>query len=57
MVFVAWAGATSGSMWQAMSQQGVLDAVPVVTGLGDVATYGAYGEASESIGALNSACW
>ncbi|MDN4486566.1 substrate-binding domain-containing protein [Demequina sp. SYSU T00039] len=53
LVFVAWAGATSGSMWQAMSQQGVLDAVPVVTGLGDVATYGAYGDASESISFLN----
>ncbi|WP_447950302.1 ABC transporter substrate-binding protein [Microbacterium aurum] len=26
LVFVAWAGATSGAMWQAMSQQGVLDA-------------------------------
>jgi len=53
LVFVAWAGATSGSMWQSMSQQGVLDAVPVVTGLGDVATYGAYGDASESIKFLN----
>lgn len=36
LVFVAWAGATSGAMWQAMSQQGVFDAVPVVTGLGDL---------------------
>ncbi|WP_062466297.1 substrate-binding domain-containing protein [Demequina maris] len=53
LVFVAWAGATSGAMWQSMSQQGVLDEVPVVTGLGDVATYGAYGEASESIKFLN----
>jgi branched-chain amino acid transport system substrate-binding protein len=53
LVFVAWAGATSGSMWQAMSQQGVLDAIPVVTGLGDSATFGAYGEASEKISFLN----
>ena len=53
LVFVAWAGATSGSMWQAMSQQGVLDQVPVVTGLGDEATFGAYGEASEKINFLN----
>jgi branched-chain amino acid transport system substrate-binding protein len=53
LVFVAWAGATSGAMWQAMSQQGVLDAVPVVTGLGDAATFGAYGEASEQISFLN----
>lgn len=53
LVFVAWAGATSGAMWQAMSQQGVLDAIPVVTGLGDAVTFGAYGEASEKINFLN----
>jgi branched-chain amino acid transport system substrate-binding protein len=53
MVFVAWAGATSGAMWQALDQQGVLDAVTVVTGLGDVSTYGAYGAASEKIEFLN----
>ena len=53
LVFVAWAGATSGAMWQALSQQGVLDAIPVVTGLGDSATFGAYGEASEKISFLN----
>ncbi|WP_036279603.1 substrate-binding domain-containing protein [Microbacterium sp. CH12i] len=53
LVFVAWAGATSGAMWQAMSQQGVLDNIPVVTGLGDAATFGAYGEASEKINFLN----
>lgn len=53
LVFVAWAGATSGAMWQAMSQQGVLEDIPVVTGLGDAATFGAYGEASEQINFLN----
>jgi branched-chain amino acid transport system substrate-binding protein len=53
LVFVAWAGATSGAMWEALSQQGVFDATTVVTGLGDVATYGAYGAASESISFLN----
>lgn len=53
LVFVAWAGATSGAMWQAMSQQGVLGAIPVVTGLGDAATFGAYGAASEQISFLN----
>ncbi|MFF5626874.1 substrate-binding domain-containing protein [Microbacterium sp. NPDC012755] len=53
LVFVAWAGATSGAMWQAMSQQGVLDDIPVVTGLGDSATFSAYGEASEKINFLN----
>jgi len=53
LVFVAWAGATSGAMWQALSQQGVFESVPVVTGLGDVSTYGAYGAASEDISFLS----
>ncbi|GAA1322308.1 substrate-binding domain-containing protein [Leucobacter albus] len=53
LVFVAWAGATTGAMWQSMSQQGVFEAMPVVTGLGDAATFGAYGEASEKISFLN----
>jgi len=53
LVFVAWAGATSGAMWQALLQQKVLDTIPVVTGLGDSATFGAYGEASEKIQFLN----
>ncbi|WP_417564495.1 substrate-binding domain-containing protein [Microbacterium sp.] len=53
LVFVAWAGATSGAMWQALSQQGVLESIPVVTGLGDSPTFGAYGEASEKINFLS----
>ncbi len=53
MVFVAWAGANSGAMWQGLSQQGVFDATTVVTGLGDIATYNAYGEASGQIDFLN----
>jgi branched-chain amino acid transport system substrate-binding protein len=53
LAFVAWAGATSGAMWQALSQQGAFDALQVVTGLGDRSTYGAYGEASESISFLS----
>lgn len=53
LVFVAWAGATSGSMWQSLTQQGVFEQVPVVTGLGDSATFGAFGEASEEISFLN----
>jgi len=40
-------------MWTSLAQQGVFDAVPVVTGLGDVATYGAYGDASSDISFLN----
>lgn len=53
LVFVAWAGASSGAMWTALAQQGVFDAVPVVTGLGDTATYAAYGDASADISFLN----
>ncbi|MFE7507101.1 substrate-binding domain-containing protein [Promicromonospora sp. NPDC057488] len=53
MVFVAWAGATTGAMWQGLDQQGVLDDTTVVTGLGDVATYGAYGDAAEKVSFLN----
>ena len=53
LIFVAWAGATSGAMWEALQQQGVFDATPVVTGLGDVSTYGAYGPASDKISFLS----
>ncbi|MFC6507863.1 substrate-binding domain-containing protein [Promicromonospora citrea] len=53
MVFVAWAGATTGAMWQGLDQQGVLDETTVVTGLGDVSTYGAYGEAATKVSFLN----
>ena len=53
LIFVAWAGASSGAMWTALEQQGVFDVAPVVTGLGDVSTYGAYGEASSNISFLN----
>lgn len=53
LVFVAWAGATTGAMWQAMSQQGVFDEIPVVTGLGDSATFDSYGAAAEEINFLN----
>ncbi|WP_294180231.1 substrate-binding domain-containing protein [uncultured Schumannella sp.] len=53
LVFVAWAGATSGAMWEALTQQGVFEATTVVTGLGDVSTYGAYGAASDQLNFLN----
>lgn len=53
MVFVAWAGATTGAMWQALQQQGVFESIPVVTGLGDIASFGAYGAASEDISFLS----
>lgn len=53
LVFVAWAGASSAAMWQAMEQQGVFDVAPIATGLGDIATYGAYGPQSGQISFLN----
>lgn len=53
LIFVAWAGATSGTMWEALQQQGVFDSIPVVTGLGDLSTYGAYGPASDKISFLS----
>lgn len=53
LIFVAWAGATAGSMWQALDQQDVFDAAPVVTGLADSATFGAYGPIGEKISFLS----
>jgi len=49
MVFVAWTGETSGTMWQTLSQQGAFEDAPVVTELGDASTFGAYGEATSKI--------
>ncbi|MCM0619012.1 substrate-binding domain-containing protein [Nocardioides bruguierae] len=49
LVFVAWAGDTTAAMWQSLSQQQVFDAAPVTTGLADVASYNAYGAASDQI--------
>lgn len=53
MIFVAWAGATSANMWQALGQQDVFDVAPVVTGLGDAVTFDAYGPVAENISFLN----
>ena len=53
MVFVAWAGATTGAMWEALSQQQVLEDTTVVTGLADRASYQAYGPGSGDIQFLN----
>jgi branched-chain amino acid transport system substrate-binding protein len=53
LVFVAWAGETSGAMWQALNQQNVFDAAPVATGLGDTVTWPFYGEAATGISFLN----
>lgn len=53
LVFVAWAGANAGSMWQALEQQGAFDAAPIVTGLANSSTFGAYGAAGEKISFLS----
>ncbi len=53
LVFVAWAGATSGAMWQAINQQHVFDTAPVATGLGDTVTWPFYGEAATGLSFLN----
>lgn len=54
LVFVAWAGTTSGAMWNALDQQGVFDSVDtIVTGLAERATWPGYGPALGKIKFLN----
>jgi branched-chain amino acid transport system substrate-binding protein len=53
LVFVAWAGATALPMWQALDQQQVLSATTVVTGLGNAASFSAYGPATAKISFLS----
>lgn len=53
LVFVAWAGATTSAMWQALQQQGVFSVAPVVTGLANTASYNAYGAVSDKISFLS----
>lgn len=53
LVFVAWAGETSGAMWQAMNQQSVFDTAPVATGLADTVTWPFYGDAATGISFLS----
>jgi len=49
LIFVAWAGSTAQSMWQAMDQQGVLVSTTVVTGLAEKATWPIYGNAGPKL--------
>lgn len=44
LLFVAWAGDTTSAMWQSLQQQGVFDVTKVTTGLGDRASWPAYGQ-------------
>ena len=53
LIFVAWAGATTAAMWQALEQQNVFAAAPIVTGLATTATYNAYGPVSDKIDFLS----
>jgi branched-chain amino acid transport system substrate-binding protein len=53
LVFVAWAGASTLAMWQALDQQQVLSSTTVVTGLGNAASFSAYGPAAERISFLS----
>ena len=53
LVFVAWAGSTTGAMWQSLDQQGVLGATKVVTGLANSASFTAYGSAATKIDFLS----
>jgi len=50
LIFVAWAGETAASMWQALGQQGVLESTTVVTGLADRVTWEpTFGDVADSI--------
>jgi branched-chain amino acid transport system substrate-binding protein len=49
LIFVAWAGDTAQSMWQAMDQQGVLTSTTVATGLAEKATWPIFGAAGSKL--------
>lgn len=49
LLFVAWAGDTTASMWNALDQQGVFDSTKVVTGLANQASFNSYGSAAKKI--------
>jgi len=49
LIFVAWAGTTAQSMFQALDQQGVLSSTTVVTGLAEKATWPTFGAAGSKL--------
>lgn len=53
LVFVAWAGDTTGAMWETMEAQGILEDFRVTTGLAEKATWPLYGPAGPEIQFLN----
>jgi branched-chain amino acid transport system substrate-binding protein len=52
LLFVAWAGTTAATMWQALDQQGVLAATQVVTGLDIRVSWPTFGLAGSKISFL-----
>ncbi|MFF4702850.1 substrate-binding domain-containing protein [Streptomyces sp. NPDC001288] len=52
LVFVAWAGSNAPALWTALSQQGVLEASKVVTGLAGTASYPVFGPAGSKVAFL-----
>ncbi|GAA5191339.1 substrate-binding domain-containing protein [Rugosimonospora acidiphila] len=52
LLFVAWAGTTASTMWQALDQQGVLASTTVVTGLDIRATWPTFGAAGTKVSFL-----
>ncbi len=53
LLYVAWAGESTGAMWQTLDQQGIFSLSPVVTGLATTASYGLYGPATDKIDFLS----
>lgn len=53
LLFVAWAGNSTQSMWQTLDQQKVFGSTKVVTGLGNTASFGSYGSAASKVDFLS----
>ncbi len=53
LLFVAWAGTSAPSMWQALDQQNVFAGNTVVTGLAERATYPVFGPIAKKISFLS----
>mgnify|MGYP001040057566 CR=1 FL=1 len=53
LLFVAWAGDTTQTMWQTLDQQGIFDMTKVVTGLGDSASFASYGDVASKVDFLS----
>jgi branched-chain amino acid transport system substrate-binding protein len=49
LLFIAWAGATAGSMWKALDDQGVFASTKIVTGLDQRLSYPTFGPVASKI--------